>query len=246
MADAVVEITDLVLSYRVRRSRPPSLKEYVAQIPRRSQESSSREIRALDGVSLVLERGSTLAVVGHNGAGKSTLMKVVCRILHPTEGRVIVRGQIAPMIELGAGFNSELTGAENVVLYGALLGRSPERMRRRIAPIAEWAALEDFMDVPVRNYSTGMLARLGFAVATDEAPELLVVDEVLSVGDQEFQRKSQERMDDLIARGTSVLLVSHALSAVERLARDVIWLDHGRVRAHGPAAKVLAAYRANA
>lgn len=245
MADPVVEVTDLVLSYKVRRSRPPSLKEYIAQLPRRSREDA-KEIRALDGVSLRLEHGSTLAVVGHNGAGKSTLMKVVCRILHPTAGRVVVRGQVAPMIELGAGFNSELTAAENVVLYGALLGRPPERMRRRIAAIAEWSALEDFMDVPIRNFSTGMLARLGFAVATDEAPELLVVDEVLSVGDQEFQRKSQERMDSLIEQGSSVLLVSHALSAVERLADQVVWLDHGRVRATGPPDEVLAAYRAGA
>lgn len=245
MADPVVEVTDLVLSYKVRRSRPPSLKEYISQLPRQSRQAAG-EIRALDGVSLRLEQGSTLAVIGHNGAGKSTLMKVVCRILHPTQGRVIVRGQVAPMIELGAGFNSELTAAENVVLYGALLGRPPERMRQRIAAIAEWSALEDFMDVPIRNFSTGMLARLGFAVATDEAPELLVVDEVLSVGDQEFQRKSQERIDSLIERGSSVLLVSHALSAVERLAEHVVWLDHGRVRAAGPTDEVLAAYRAEA
>ena len=238
----IVEVTDLYLTYRVRRNRPPSLKEYMVQLPRRTRQEQ-QEIRALDGVSFAVQRGEVFAVIGHNGAGKSTLMKVVSRILHPTSGRVVVRGRTAPMIELGAGFNAELTAAENIVLYGALLGREPARMRERIMPIGQWAGLEDVLDVPIRSYSTGMLARLGFAVATDEAPDLLVVDEVLSVGDESFQRTSRQRMEDLLDQGTSVLLVSHSLTAVEAMADRVLWLDHGRVKALGTSREIVPEYR---
>jgi ABC-type polysaccharide/polyol phosphate transport system ATPase subunit len=183
-------------------------------------------------------------IVGPNGAGKSSLMKAVARVLPPSEGRVIVRGTVAPMIELGAGFNAELSARENIVLYGALLGRSPELMRQRVPDILAWADLTDFSDVPIRSFSTGMLARLGFAVATDTQPEVLVVDEVLSVGDEAFQVKSRARIRALMDRGVSILLVSHDLGLVVETADRVMWMDHGTPLMIGEPATVVEAYRA--
>ena len=154
------------------------------------------EFFALNGVSFDIARGETVSVIGRNGAGKSTMLKVIARVLPPTTGRVIVRGHVAPMIELGAGFNPELTGAENIVLYGTLLGRTPKEMRARIEPIADWAGLTEHLDIPVRAYSSGMTARLAFATATDTTPDLLLIDEILSVGDEDFRDKSAARTID--------------------------------------------------
>ena len=159
---------------------------------------------------------------------------------------MIVRGTVAPMISLGAGFNPELTGFENIVLYGTLLGRDPDEMSRRTGPIADWAGLSDFLDVPVRSYSSGMLARLGFAIASDVSPDVLVVDEVLAVGDEEFQRKSFERMQELMGEGTAVLLVSHGLTKVQEMADRVMWLDKGSVKMIGDPEEVINAYKASA
>ncbi len=188
--------------------------------------------------------GSTRAkiFIGPNGAGKSTLMKILARVLPPSEGRVIVRGSVAPMIELGAGFNMDLTGFENTVMYGTLLGRSPERMRQRAPEIAEWADLTNFIDVPLRSYSSGMLARLAFSIATDIEPDVLIVDEVLSVGDAAFQIRSQERMENLIDRGASVVIVSHNLGMVAQLADRAMWLDHGTSLMAGAPQDVIDAY----
>ena len=191
--------------------------------------------RAVDGLTLTVGRGDILGLVGPNGAGKSTLMKMLARVLPPTEGRIAVHGSVAAMIELGAGFNGELTGFENIVMYGTLLGRNPQFMRERADAIAEWADLTDYLDVPIRSYSTGMMARLGFSVATDTDPDVLIVDEVLAVGDAAFQIRSFERIEKMIAQGSSVVLVSHDLGKVRQIADRAIWLDHGKVeigRAH--------------
>jgi ABC-type polysaccharide/polyol phosphate transport system ATPase subunit len=188
--------------------------------------------------------GEVLGVIGPNGAGKSTLMKMVARVLPPTKGRVVVRGLVAPMIELGAGFNPEMTAYENIILYGTLLGRTPGQMQERVASICDWADLNDFIDVPTRSYSSGMLARLGFSVATDIHPEVLVVDEVLSVGDAAFQEKSKHRMMEMIDHGAAVLFVSHALETVKQLSDRVLWLDHGTVQGVGGPSEVVSAYRA--
>jgi len=205
---------------------------------------SYEKLWAVDGVSFDVERGEVFALIGANGAGKTTLMKVVARVLPPTGGRVVVRGVVAPMISLGAGFNPELTGYENIVLYGTLLGREPGHMRERSGAIAEWAGLSGFLDVPVRSYSSGMLARLGFSIASDIEPDVLVVDEVLAVGDEEFQKKSFERMQHLMNGGTAVLLVSHALDKVLELADRVMWLDKGQVEMLGDPREVVDRYRA--
>jgi ABC-2 type transport system ATP-binding protein len=244
MTSLPIEVTDLGLSYRLARNRSGSFKEFVIRMVKRQVEFE--QLLALDGVTFAVRPGEVFAVIGPNGAGKSTLMKVIARVLPPTSGRVIVRGDLAPMIELGAGFNPDLTGFENVVLYGTLLGRSPEMMRQRAPEIAVWAELQDFMDVPIRSYSSGMLARLGFAIASDIEPDVLIVDEVLSVGDEAFQRKSMARMQRMIERGAAVVLVSHNLGAVSELADRVMWLDHGHVVMIGDPVEVVDKYRASA
>lgn len=203
------------------------------------------EFMALRGVSFDISRGETVSVIGRNGAGKSTLLKVIARVLPPTSGRVIVRGQVAPMIELGAGFNPELTGAENIVLYGTLLGRSPKEMRARIEPIADWAGLTEHLDIPIRAYSSGMTARLAFATATDFTPDLLLIDEILTVGDEDFREKSAARTRDLMNRGCAVLLVSHDLEAVRRMSTRAIYLANGAPKLSGDPKKVVEAYLAD-
>ena len=241
MNEPAVSVSNVRLEFRLSRSNIGSIKEYAIKKVKRQMKYES--LWALDGVSFEVAKGEVFGIIGPNGAGKSTLMKIIARVLPPTEGRVIVRGSVAPMIELGAGFNADLTGYENVVMYGTLLGRTPDRMRKRAQEIAEWADLTDFIDVPLRSYSSGMLARLAFAVATDIEPDILVVDEVLSVGDAAFQIRSQERMEHLIERGASVVIVSHDLATVTELADRAMWLDHGKIVMSGSPSAVVDAYK---
>jgi len=241
VTEPAISATDIRLEYRLSRSNIGSIKEYAIKAVKRQIKYES--LWALDGVSFEVAKGEVFGIIGPNGAGKSTLMKIMARVLPPTEGRVIVRGSVAPMIELGAGFNNDLTGYENIVMYGTLLGRTPDRMRDRAWEIAEWADLTNFVDVPLRSYSSGMLARLAFAVATDIEPDILVVDEVLSVGDAAFQIRSQERMENLIDRGASVVIVSHNLGTVAELANRAMWLDHGRTVMTGDPLEVIDAYK---
>lgn len=240
-AAPIVEATGVGLAYRLAHNRSESFKEFAIRLLKR--QVTYETLWALSEVSFTLQRGEILGVIGPNGAGKSTLMKVLARVLPPSRGRIVVRGHVAPMIELGAGFNMELTAYENIVLYGSLLGRDHRVMRERVGQILAWAGLEDYRDVPVRSFSTGMLARLGFSIATDARPHLLVVDEVLAVGDEQFQVKSRERIEQMVRDGTAVVLVSHALDTVAGLADHVLWLDHGKVAGRGPAQEVVDAYR---
>lgn len=239
--ETLIEVMSVGLSYRMSHDRAGTIKEFAFQFLQR--QLVTEEFVALADVSFEVKRGEVFSLIGPNGAGKTTLMKVVARVLPPSRGRVVVRGVVAPMIALGAGFNPELAGYENIVLFGTLLGRDPDEMRERVGPIAEWAELTDFLDVPVRSYSSGMLARLGFAVASDIEPDVLVVDEVLAVGDESFQRKSAAKMKQMMAGGTAVLFVSHDLKVVETLSDRALWLDGGRVRMLGPAKEVVDAYR---
>jgi ABC-type polysaccharide/polyol phosphate transport system ATPase subunit len=241
MSEPPVVVDGVSLAYRLARNQAGTVKEFAIQLLRR--QVRYEQLWAVSDVSFEVHRGETLALIGRNGAGKTTLMKVVARVLPPTGGRVIVRGHVAPMISLGAGFNAELSGYENIVLYGTLLGRDPEWMRSRVDAIAEWADLTEFLDVPVRAYSSGMLARLGFAIASDTTPDVLIVDEVLSVGDQQFQARSFDRMQAMMDAGAAVLLVSHSLPKVAELADRVLWLDRGRIRMIGDPDEVIAAYR---
>ena len=237
-----IDVENASLAFQLTRDRAGTLKEFAIQTVKRKVRKE--QLWAVRDVSFTVDPGEVLGVIGPNGAGKSTLMKMVARVLPPTEGRVVVRGVVAPMIELGAGFNPEMTAYENIILYGTLLGRTPGQMQERVASICDWADLNDFIDVPTRSYSSGMLARLGFSVATDIHPEVLVVDEVLSVGDASFQEKSKHRMMELIDHGAAVLFVSHDLETVKKLSNRVLWLDHGTVQGLGGPREVVSAYQA--
>ena len=233
----------MTLRYRLDRNRVGTVKEAAVRFVKRDH--SYESILALDGVTFTVSPGEIFGVIGPNGAGKSTLMKIIARVLPPSSGRVIVRGSVAPMIELGAGFNPEFTARENVIIYGALLGRDPKFMRERVDVIVEWAGVADFVDIPVRTFSSGMKGRLAFSVATDIEPDILLVDEVLAVGDQAFRKKSEARMNELISGGASVVVVSHALGLVRRICARVMWIDSGRVKMIGPAQEVVDAYEAS-
>ena len=235
-----VQVSGASLAYRLTRDRAGTLKEHVIRLMKRKV--SREELWAVKDVSFEVAPAEVLGIVGPNGAGKTTLMKLVARVLPPTDGRVVVRGVVAPMIELGAGFNHEMTAYENILVYGTLLGRTPAHMRGRVDAIVEWAELTDFVDVPLRSFSSGMLARLGFAVATDIEPDVLVIDEVLSVGDSAFQEKSKKRIVDLIATGAAVLFVSHQMDSVREITDRVIWLEKGEMKMLGDPNEVVDAY----
>ena len=236
----VIEASSASVTYTIRHGRANSLKETAIKFFRR--ESSDIEVKALRDISFTLNPGEVIAIVGANGAGKSTLLKILARVLPPTDGRVIVRGSVAPMIELGAGFNPELSGFENIILYGVLLGRTTNEMKENAPRIAKWAGLEEFIHLPVRTYSSGMLARLAFSIATDVPSDLILIDEVLSVGDADFQSKSKERMRSLIQSNSAAILVTHDMGAAREIATRGIWLDHGKLMKIGEINEVIDAY----
>jgi ABC-2 type transport system ATP-binding protein/lipopolysaccharide transport system ATP-binding protein len=207
---------------------------------------SYEELWALRDVTLRVGRGESVGIVGRNGAGKSTLLKVISHVLTPSKGTAVVRGRVSPMLELGSGFDFELTGQENVYLNALLLGHGRREIAERFDGIVEFSGLGDFIRSPIRNYSSGMLARLGFAILTGWEPDVLVLDEFLAVGDQHFVKKSQEWIDGARSRGTTLLLVSHDPEAVRQNCRRCLWLDGGRVRADGQPDEVLALYAESA
>lgn len=235
-----IEVAHAGHVYRLPRHDASSLKELLTRLVGRKRPSEL--LHALSDVSFEVRPSEVFAVIGPNGAGKSTLMKLLARVLPPTSGRVIVRGRVSPMIELGAGFNVELTARENIVLYGALLGRTASQMRNSADAIVDWAGLSEYLDVPVRAFSSGMVARLAFAVAADVSPDVLLIDEILAVGDDAFRRKSLERIDQLINGGAAVVLVTHNMGEVQARAHRVMLLNRGRVQMVGPAEEVVSAY----
>jgi ABC-type polysaccharide/polyol phosphate transport system ATPase subunit len=239
----VIEIKNVNVTYRVLMNKSSSLKELF----RDAIKGKARVVDyvALQDVSFSVDKGEVVAILGRNGAGKSTLLKVLAGVLPPTKGSSKVDGKIAPMIELGAGFHPEMTGAENVLFYSALMGRDTKKVKTRTPAIGEWAGVSDHMDFPLRTFSSGMVARLAFSTASDEQADVLLVDEVLSVGDADFQAKSKTRMHELINSGAAVVLVSHDMSAVRELATRAIWLEHGHVKMIGKASDIIDAYEAN-
>ncbi len=241
MTNQVIEVTNVDLNYVIRHGRASTIKE--ATISAIKRINLDITVNALKDINFTVNRGEVLAIVGHNGAGKSTLLKILSRVLPPTQGVVKVNGSVAPMLELGAGFNPELSGEENILLFGVLLGNSIKDMESKSKEIADWAGLTDHIKLPLRTYSSGMVARLAFAVATFQKSDVLIIDEILGVGDADFQKKSRTRILDLIGDGEATILVSHDLSAVEELATKVLWLDHGRQVTLGPTQEVLDAYR---
>ena len=240
---AIIKVKDLTLTYRVLINKSGSLKELF----RDAIKGKARMIDyvALKDISLTVDKSEVVAILGRNGAGKSTLLKVLAGVLPPTKGTSSVTGSIAPMIELGAGFHPEMSGAENVLFYSALMGRNVKEVRGRIDAIGEWAGVSDHMHFPLRTFSSGMIARLAFATATDEQPEVLLVDEVLSVGDADFQLKSKHRLRELISNGAAIVLVTHDMSAVLELATKAVWIEDGFVRMIGNPKEVVASYEAN-
>jgi len=220
--------------------RVKSIKEYVVQMVK--GKIRYEEFWALKDVSFEVKKGEVLGVIGHNGAGKSTLLKVISGILKPTSGSVQVNGVVAPMLELGSGFDFDLTGRENVFLNGAILGYSEQFLKDKYEEIVNFSELGQFIDIPLRNYSSGMVARLAFSVATVVQPDILIVDEVLSVGDADFQEKSKKRMLELMSGGATVLFVSHSLPQIREMCSRVLWIEHGEMRMLGTAQEVCAAY----
>jgi ABC-2 type transport system ATP-binding protein/lipopolysaccharide transport system ATP-binding protein len=236
-----VRLEDVSVRFRLPRERILSFKEYAIHWLRRR--IRYEDFWALRGVSLEVGHGEVFGIIGANGAGKSTLLKVLAGVFRPTEGRVRVWGKLAPLIDLGAGFEHELTGRENAVMNGTILGYSKAESEARLARSVAFAELEEFIDAPLRTYSSGMIARLAFAVATDVEPDVLIVDEVLSVGDAAFQKKSFERIQAFRTQGVTILLVSHDMAAISSMCNRVAWLDHGRVREVGPPSEVLPRYQ---
>lgn len=238
-----LSVEDLSIRFRLYQDRNPSLKDYVSGLFRPSKRASTSDFWAVDRVSFVIEPGERVGIVGHNGAGKSTLLKALCRIYEPTSGSVNVYGRIAPLLELGAGFHAEFTGRENIYLNGAIMGYKKEDIRNIEAEVIEFSGLVDFIDMPVKYYSTGMYLRLGFALATAIDPEILVLDEMFAGGDAEFVRKATARMQQMIERARILVMVSHDLSLLEKTCTRIIWMDHGKAKLDGEVTEVLAAYR---
>lgn len=236
----MIEVEDITMRFRMNRDKMLSLKEFVTTALRGKLHYD--EFVALNHVSFQVHKGETLGLIGHNGAGKSTMLKVISGILKPTSGRVICHGNVVPMLELGSGFDMDLTGRENIFLNGAILGYSEEFLKIKYNEIVAFSGLGDFIDVPIRNYSSGMLMRLAFSVATVVNPEILIVDEILSVGDATFQEKSRNRMLKLMSGGTTVLFVSHDINQIKRMCSRVLWLDQGSLKIIGPTEQVCNMY----
>jgi ABC-type polysaccharide/polyol phosphate transport system ATPase subunit len=239
--DLLIHLEDVSIRFRIPHERIPSIKEYAIRRLRRS--ITYHDFWALRHINLEVHRGEVFGIVGPNGAGKSTLLKVVSRVLRPTEGRIRIRGHVAPLLELGAGFDYELTGRENIFLNGAILGFTHQDIAGRLERIIDFAGLRDFINSPMRTYSTGMIARLGFSVATDVQPEILIIDEILSVGDVEFQQKSAARIKAFGQNGTTIFLVSHSLEVVQTMCTRAAWLSHGELKSVGDAREVVKSYQ---
>ena len=241
LGDDVIRLENVSVQYRVPTEQVGTFREYAIRVIQRR--IKIRTFNALEDVSFQVKRGEVFGLIGDNGAGKSTLLKVVARVLCPYKGRVIVKGNVAPLLELGAGFHPELTGRENIYLNGSLLGYSRKQMDEVYSSVVDFSELHDFIDAPIRTYSSGMYARLAFSVATAHIPDILIVDEILGVGDEAFQKKCAQRIQQFQDSGTAILYVSHSLNSVLSLCHRVAWLDHGKVKAIGKPDEVVAEYR---
>lgn len=238
--DTVIDVDSVSMVFNISKEKIDSIKEYAIKILK--HQLMYTEFTALNNVSFSISRGEVVGLVGLNGSGKSTMLKIIAGVMKPTSGKVSVKGTVAPLIEVGAGFNGDLSGRENIFLNGYLLGFSQDYINEHMQEIIEFSELGDFIDVPLKNYSSGMKARLGFSIATTVKPEILIVDEVLAVGDYKFQEKCQKRISDMMANNTTVLFVSHSINQVRNLCTRCVWLEKGNLVMDGPTGKVCDAY----
>jgi len=236
----LVEVQDVSMHFRMPRERIDNIKEFFIKLIK--GQLHYQKLDVLDHISFEVHRGESVGILGRNGAGKSTLLRIISGILEPSDGCVIVRGSVVPLLKLGAGFDMNATGRENIFLNGAILGRSKKEMEERYDSIVAFSELGKFMNMPLKNYSSGMLARLGFSIAVDVEPDLLIIDEILAVGDAPFQKKCANKIASLQANGTTLLLVSHNATQVKNLCKSAIWIKDGRVQLSGDAETVCNAY----
>ena len=238
--NTVIKADNLGIKYNLSEQKVDDFKDYIIKAVK--GELNYNEFWALKNVSFEIEAGDHVGILGLNGAGKSTLLKAIAGVLKPTEGTVQTKGKIVPLLELGAGFDRQYTGAENIYLYGAVLGYSRKFINSKFNEIVEFSELEDFINVPVKNYSSGMKSRLGFAIATTVQADILILDEVLAVGDAKFRKKCEAKIKEMFADGTTVLFVSHNLSQVKKLCDKALLLEHGRVAAYGDTERIARVY----
>lgn len=236
----MVDVRDVTIRFNLANQKVDNLKEYVIKLVKK--ELMFQEFLALKNVSFTVRKGEAWGIVGTNGSGKSTLLKAISGILKPYKGSIRVNGSIAPLIELGAGFDGNLTARENIFLNGCVLGHTEKYMKEHFDEIVDFAELWDFLDSPIKNYSSGMKARLGFAVATMVRPEVLIVDEILAVGDYKFRKKCEKRMDEMLGNGTTLLYVSHSIQDIQKMCSHALWLDKGKMMMVGEAQEVCKAY----
>lgn len=239
--DPIIEVKNVSMRFNLAKERTDTVKEYIVKLLK--GQLMFNEFYALKDVSLTIHRGEAVALIGANGSGKSTLLKCIAGVMYPTTGSIEVRGSIAPLIELGAGFDPDLTARENIYLNGAVLGHDRKFMDAHFQSIVDFAELWEFIDVPVKNFSSGMVARLGFAIATEVSADILVVDEILAVGDFRFQEKCKERMAEMMKGGTTLIFVSHIEDQVKQLCQKAVWLDHGNRMCFLPAEEAFEMYR---
>lgn len=239
--NVVINLKNVSLLFRLNKEKIDSLKEYFLNFLKRKLDV--KEFFAVNNVSFEVKKGESIGIIGMNGSGKSTLLKIIAGILKPSQGTVEVNGQISPMIELGAGFDHELTARENIYLNGILIGFTKKEIDKYFNLIVDFAEIREFLDVPLKNFSSGMLSRLGFAISTVRKPDILIIDEVLAVGDLKFQEKSSKRIKELLEGDTTLLLVSHSLNDIEKFCDKVIWLEKGKIKMMGNTKRVCEEYK---
>ncbi len=239
--DSIIEVNNVSMRFSLEKNKTDTIKEYFLKMVSRQLRYS--DFYALKDVSFNVERGDSVALIGTNGSGKSTMLKLIAGVMYPTGGSVSVKGGIAPLIELGAGFDMDLTARENIFLNGAILGHNRAFMQAHFDEIIDFAELHQFVDAPIKTFSSGMIARLGFSIATQVRADILVVDEILAVGDYLFQQKCYKRMEEMLSGGTTLLFVSHDANQVRRMCKKAVWLDKGVMRAYGPSAEVCDQYQ---
>ncbi len=242
-SENAVELRNIEMHFNMSKEKLDSLKEYFLKLVK--GKLMYEDFVALDNISFDIKKGDVFGIVGLNGCGKSTTLKVISGILKPTKGTVETDGIIAPLIELGAGFDLDLTARENIYLNGSVLGFSKKFMDEKFNDIVDFSEMWDFLDVPMKNYSSGMVARIGFAIATVTTPDILIVDEILAVGDFQFQQKCEKRINDMMQGGTTVIIVSHSIDQIERLCNRCVWLEKGKIKMIGATAEVCNAYKNN-